>query len=65
MSRERTAHVCLISKTISPGCTVRVRSHLNREDEQLLPGTFARAVSGTNRVAVPTLPEKARVQCGA
>ncbi|AWM32359.1 hypothetical protein [Hymenobacter nivis] len=61
MSRERTAHVYLISRTISPGCIVRVRPHLNREDELLLPGTFARAVIETNRVAVPTLPEKAVV----
>ena len=65
VSRERTAHVYLISKTISAERTVRVHAHLDREDEQLLPGTFVRAVIETNRVTVPTLPEKAVVQYGA
>ena len=65
VSRERTAHVYLISKTISEERTVRVHAHLDREDEQLLPGTFVRAVIETNRVTVPTLPEKAVVQFGA
>ncbi|MGI4742672.1 MAG: efflux RND transporter periplasmic adaptor subunit [Janthinobacterium lividum] len=64
VSRERTAHVYLISKTISDERTVRVHAHLDREDEQLLPGTFVRAVIETNRVTVPTLPEKAVVQYG-
>ncbi|GAA3975638.1 efflux RND transporter periplasmic adaptor subunit [Hymenobacter antarcticus] len=65
VSRERTAHVYLISKTISDERTVRVHAHLDREDELLLPGTFVRAVIETNRVTVPTLPEKAVVQFGA
>ncbi len=65
VSRERTAHVYLISKTISAERTVRVHAHLDREDEQLLPGTFVRAVIETNRATVPTLPEKAVVQFGA
>jgi cobalt-zinc-cadmium efflux system membrane fusion protein len=65
VSRERTARVYLISKTISDERTVRVHAHLEREDEQLLPGTFVRAVIETNRVTVPTLPEKAVVQYGA
>jgi cobalt-zinc-cadmium efflux system membrane fusion protein len=57
--------VYLISKTISAERTVRVHAHLDREDEQLLPGTFVRAVIETNRLTVPTLPEKAVVQFGA
>lgn len=65
VSRERTAHVYLVSKTISAERTVRIHAHLDREDEQLLPGTFVRAVIETNRVTVPTLPEKAVVQFGA
>ena len=65
VSRERTAHVYLISKAISPERTVRVHAHQDQEDEQLLPGTFVRAVIETNRVTVPTLPEKAVVQYGA
>lgn len=65
VSRERTAHVYLISKTISDERTVRIHAHLDREDEQLLPGTFVRAVIETNRVTVPTLPEKAVVQYGS
>ena len=65
LSRERTAHVYLISKTISPERTVRIHAHQDREDEQLLPGTFVRAVIETNRVTVPTLPEKAVVQYSA
>ncbi|OGX87924.1 hypothetical protein BEN47_10375 [Hymenobacter lapidarius] len=65
VSRERTARVYLISKTISNERTVRVHAHLDNEDEQLLPGTFVRAVIETNRVTVPTLPEKAVVQYGA
>lgn len=65
VSRERTAHIYLISKTIGPERAVRVHAHLDREDERLLPGTFVRAVIETNRVTVPTLPEKAVVQYGA
>lgn len=65
LGRERTAHVYLISKTISPERTVRIHAHQDQEDEQLLPGTFVRAVIETNRVTVPTLPEKAVVQYGA
>ena len=65
LNRERTAHVYLISKTISPERTVRIHAHQDREDEHLLPGTFVRAVIETNRVTVPTLPEKAVVQYGA
>jgi cobalt-zinc-cadmium efflux system membrane fusion protein len=65
LSRERTAHVYLISKSISPERTVRIHAHQDREDDQLLPGTFVRAVIETNRVTVPTLPEKAVVQYGA
>ncbi|MBF9219474.1 efflux RND transporter periplasmic adaptor subunit [Hymenobacter ruricola] len=65
LSRERTAHIYLISKAIGPERTVRVHAHQDREDEALLPGTFVRAVIETNRVTVPTLPEKAVVQYGA
>ncbi|MGI4872641.1 MAG: efflux RND transporter periplasmic adaptor subunit [Janthinobacterium lividum] len=65
VSRERTAHVYLVGKTISAERTVRIHAHLDREDEQLLPGTFVRAVIETNRATVPTLPEKAVVQFGA
>jgi cobalt-zinc-cadmium efflux system membrane fusion protein len=65
VSRERTAHVYLISKTINAERTVRLHAHLDREDEHLLPGTFVRAVIETNRATVPTLPEKAVVQFGA
>ena len=65
LSRERTAHVYLISKAISSERTVRIHAHQDREDEQLLPGTFVRAVIETNRVTVPTLPEKAVVQYGS
>ena len=65
VSRERTAHVYLISKTISDERTVRIHAHLDREDEQLLPGTFVRAVIETNLVTVPTLPEKAVVRYGS
>ncbi|MCC3154795.1 efflux RND transporter periplasmic adaptor subunit [Hymenobacter sp. BT770] len=65
VNRERTAHIYLISKTISAERTVRIHAHQDREDEQLLPGTFVRAVIETNRVTVPTLPEKAVVQFGA
>ena len=65
LSRERTAHVYLISKSISPERTVRIHAHQDQEDDQLLPGTFVRAVIETNRVTVPTLPEKAVVQYGS
>ena len=65
VSQERTAHVHLISKTISAERTVRVHAHLDREDEQLLPGTFVRAIVETNRATVPALPEKAVVQYGS
>ena len=59
---ERTARVYLISRAISEERTVRVHAHLDREDRQLLPGAFVRAVIEINRATVPAVPDRAVVR---
>lgn len=61
---ERTAHIYLISRAISTEGTVRVHAHLDKENNDLLPGTFVRAVIETNSARVPAVPEKAVVRFG-
>ncbi len=56
---ERTATVFLIGRDISPERTVRVRAHLDKEDKNLIPGMYVKAIIQTGSELVPSLPEEA------
>ncbi|NIG56145.1 efflux RND transporter periplasmic adaptor subunit [Chitinophaga sp. Cy-1792] len=58
-TREATVH--LIGREISTDRTIRVHCHLSKEDTQLLPGTYLRAVIETGAAKVKALPEAAVV----
>ncbi|WP_143310801.1 efflux RND transporter periplasmic adaptor subunit [Chitinophaga vietnamensis] len=60
-TRERTATVHLIGREISQERTVRVHCHLDKEDTQLLPGTYLQAMIETGAAKVKALPEAAVV----
>ncbi|MCS6823428.1 MAG: efflux RND transporter periplasmic adaptor subunit [Cytophagaceae bacterium] len=54
--KERTATIYLINKKISSERTVRVHAHMDKEDSELMPGTFIKAqveVERNNTWAVP------------
>lgn len=58
-SNERAATVFLVGREINADRTVRVHGHLDREDRELMPGMFLKAVIQTGSVSVPSLPEEA------
>lgn len=60
-SAQRTATVHLIGREISPERTVRVHCHLDKEDTQLLPGTYLQAMIEAGAAKVPALPASALV----
>ncbi|PSL43367.1 cobalt-zinc-cadmium efflux system membrane fusion protein [Chitinophaga niastensis] len=60
-SAQRTATVHLIGREISAERTVRVHCHLEKEDTQLLPGTYLQAMIETGTAGVKALPEAAIV----
>ncbi|NSL86540.1 efflux RND transporter periplasmic adaptor subunit [Chitinophaga sp. Mgbs1] len=60
-SVQRTATVHLIGREISPERTVRVHCHLDKEDTQLLPGTYLQAIIEAGAANVPALPDAAVV----
>lgn len=59
---ERTATIHLIGREISTDRTIRVHSHLDHEDKELLPGTYFKAWVESERYEVLAVPEKAIVQ---
>lgn len=60
-SKERTATVHLIGREIDNDRTVRVHCHLDREDKEMLPGTYLKAWVETGAAKVPALPSAAVV----
>lgn len=58
---ERMATVYLIGRAISTERTVRIHCHLDKEDEQLLPGMYLQALVETASNKVTALPEAAIV----
>lgn len=56
---ERTATVYLIGREIRPDRTVTIHCHIDKEDRNLLPGTYLQAVAETGGVVVTALPEAA------
>ncbi|MBC7487893.1 MAG: efflux RND transporter periplasmic adaptor subunit [Cytophagaceae bacterium] len=59
--KERTASIYLIGKQISPDRTVRVHCHLDKEDENLLPGMYLTAYIETTKKQSLVLPSAAVV----
>lgn len=59
---ERTAKVHLIGREISLDRTVRIHGHLDKEDTELLPGMYIKAVVEVGENKTASLPEKAIVQ---
>ncbi len=62
--KERLAFVYLIGKSIGGDRTVKVHGHLDKEDEQFLPGMFVKAFVEIADKLVNALPEQAIVQSG-
>lgn len=60
-TKERTAKVFLIGREISADRTVRVHCLIDREDNQLLPGMFLKALVETGGSEVTALPNDAIV----
>ena len=63
-TRERTATVYLIHKEIAADRSVGIHCHLDREDPDLLPGTYLKACIEMNRQSVSALPETAVINAG-
>lgn len=61
-TKERMATVYLVGKEISSERTVRIHCHLDKEDTNLLPGMYLKALvqSGSNKVAA--VPSKSIVE---
>jgi len=62
--KERRAFVYLIGRLIGSDRTVKVHGHLDKEDEQLLPGMFVKAFIEIADNQINALPEQAIVQSG-
>ncbi len=59
---QRTAKVHLIGREISAERTIRIHGHLDKEDVELLPGMYIKAVIEVGENKTMSLPEKAIVQ---
>ncbi len=60
-TKERTAKVFLIGREISADRTVRIHGHLDKEDRDLIPGMYLKAIIETGSQTFPSLPEDAVV----
>lgn len=58
---ERVATVYLIGREIREDRTVRIHCHLDKEDDQLLPGMYLKAYVEAGTQNVPALPNEAIV----
>ena len=60
-TKERMATVYLIGREISPERTIRIHSHIDQEDKNLLPGMYLKAIVEIGAVPVSALPDEAIV----
>lgn len=60
--KERTATVYLIGREISSERTVNIHCHLDKEDRELLPGMYLKALVESSVSEVTALPNEAVVQ---
>jgi membrane fusion protein, heavy metal efflux system len=56
---ERMATVYLIGREISSDRTIRIHCHIDKEDKDLLPGMYLKAIVETDGAAVSALPNEA------
>jgi cobalt-zinc-cadmium efflux system membrane fusion protein len=63
-TEERTATIHLIGREIDSDRTIRVHCHLDREDKEMMPGTYLKAWVETGAAEVPSLPDEAIVMEG-
>lgn len=56
---ERMATVYLIGREISPDRTIRIHCHIDKEDKDLLPGMYLKAIVETGGTSVSALPNEA------
>ncbi len=57
-TKERKATVYLLGREISVDRTIRIHCHIDKEDTDLLPGMYLKAVVETGGVEVPALPDR-------
>jgi len=60
-AKERTATIHLIGREIGKDRTVQVHGHLSQEDQNLIPGTYLKAIIETGGTKVRALPDEAIV----
>lgn len=60
-TEERMATVYLIGREISPERTIRIHGHIDKEDKNLLPGMYLKAVVEVGAIPVSALPDEAIV----
>lgn len=58
---HRSATVYLIGREINADRTVQIHCHLDKEDKELLPGMYLKAIVETDNSNVPALPDEAIV----
>jgi cobalt-zinc-cadmium efflux system membrane fusion protein len=58
-TKERMATVYLIGREISADRTIRIHCHIDKEDKDLLPGMYLKALVETGGALVPALPDEA------
>lgn len=58
-TKERMATVYLIGREISSERTIQIHCHIDREDKDLLPGMYLKAMVETGGAEVPALPDEA------
>lgn len=58
-TKERMATVFLLGREISANRTIRIHCHIDKEDTNLLPGMYLKAIVETGGIEVPALPDKA------
>lgn len=56
---ERMATVYLIGREINADRTIRIHCHIDKEDKDLLPGMYLKALVETGAALVPALPNEA------
>lgn len=58
-TKERIATIYLIGRAISEDRTVQIHCHIDKEDTELLPGMYLKALVETGGASVPAAPDEA------
>lgn len=58
-TKERMATVYLIGREISADRTIRIHCHIDKEDKDMLPGMYLKAIVETGGTSVTALPNEA------